>query len=398
MNFKVYDLIILAGGKGTRIKKYLNNNPKPLIKIDTSSILDKILFQVCKYQFRRIFILTGYKSEKIFKKFNNKLINFNKITCIREKKLLGTGGYIKKNLNQFTKSFYVMNADSYCDFDYNKFKDLKISNAYGKIILTKNNDYKSNKKLSNLIIDKNNKVKLSNKKNGLMNAGIYFFKRKCFEQKVINNSHISLEDEIILPLIKDNKILGLQNKNFFLDIGTPKNLLRAKNLFKKNLLKPGIFLDRDGTINEDYGYVHDFNKFKLKKNILKTLKYLKNKKVYFFIVTNQAGIAKKKFTLNEFYVFHKKFKNFFSKEKIYFDYVAFCPFHKDALILKYKKKSNYRKPGNLMIKFILKNFYVDLKNSIFIGDSKKDYLCAKKSNLKFIYYSKNIIKEIKKYY
>ena len=51
-----------------------------------------------------------------------------------------------------------------------------------------------------------------------------------------------------------------------------------------------------------------------------------------------------------------------------------------------------------MVKFILKNFYVDLKKSIFIGDSKKDYLCAKKSNLKFIYYSKNIIQEIKKYY
>ena len=44
-----------------------------------------------------------------------------------------------------------MNADSYCDFDYNKFKNLKISNAYGKIVLTKNNNYKSNKKLSNLI-------------------------------------------------------------------------------------------------------------------------------------------------------------------------------------------------------------------------------------------------------
>ena len=107
-----------------------------------------------------------------------------------------------------------MNADSYCDFDYYKFNDLKISNAYGKIILTKNNDYKSNKKLSNLIIDKNNKVKLSNKKNGLMNAGIYFFKRKCFEQKD-NNSHISLEDEIILPLIKDNKILVYKIKFFF---------------------------------------------------------------------------------------------------------------------------------------------------------------------------------------
>ena len=45
MNFKVYDLIILAGGKGSRIKKYLNNNPKPLIKIDNSSILYKIFFK-----------------------------------------------------------------------------------------------------------------------------------------------------------------------------------------------------------------------------------------------------------------------------------------------------------------------------------------------------------------
>ena len=48
-----------------------------------------------------------------------------------------------------------------------------------------------------------------------MNAGIYFFKRKCFEQKVINKSHISLEEEIILPLIKNNKLLGLRNKDFF---------------------------------------------------------------------------------------------------------------------------------------------------------------------------------------
>ena len=49
-------------------------------------------------------------------------------------------------------------------------------------------------------------LKSTNKKNCLMNAGIYFFKRKCFEQKVMNNSLFSLEDEIILPLIKSNKI------------------------------------------------------------------------------------------------------------------------------------------------------------------------------------------------
>ena len=51
-----------------------------------------------------------------------------------------------------------------------------------------------------------------------------------------------------------------------------------------------------------------------------------------------------------------------------------------------------------MVKNILKHYYVDLKNSIFIGDSKKDYLCAKKSNIKFLYYSDKIFHQIKKNY
>jgi len=398
MKSNIHDLIILAGGKGTRIKKYLKNLPKPLLKINNTTILNKIILQVCKYRFKNIFILTGFKSEKIFKKFNNKIVNFNKIKCISEKKLMGTGGSIKKNLNKFTNSFYVMNADSYCDFDFVKFQNLNVSNSLGKIVLTKNYNYHDNKKLSQLRISKNHKVQISNSKNNLMNAGIYFLKKKCFSQKIKNIKYFSLEDEILLPLIKKSHILGFKTKNFFLDIGTPKNLKKANNLFKKNLTKPAIFLDRDGTINEDHGYVHDFKKFKLKKNMLKTLKYLNKKKVYFFIVTNQAGIGKKKFTLKKFHTFHLKFKEFFSKYNIYFDYVAFCPFHENALDLKYRKRSNFRKPGNLMIKNILKQFNVDIKNSIFIGDSKKDFLCAKKSNIKFLYYSNKIFQQIQRNY
>ena len=56
------------------------------------------------------------------------------------------------------------------------------------------------------------------------------------------------------------------------------------------------------------------------------------------IVTNQAGIAKKKFSLNDFNNFQIQFKKFFSKYNIYFDDIAFCPFHENALDLKYRKK------------------------------------------------------------
>ena len=66
MQKSVNDLIILAGGKGTRLKKYTKNKPKPLVKIGNSSILERIINNLSKFQFRKIFIITGYKSEQIF--------------------------------------------------------------------------------------------------------------------------------------------------------------------------------------------------------------------------------------------------------------------------------------------------------------------------------------------
>jgi len=394
MSQELSDLIILAGGKGSRIRRYLKNKPKPLIKIGNTSILEKILYQFCKYEFRKIFIICGYKGEQIFKKFNNTFLNFNKIICLKENKPMGTAGFINKNIKIFTPTFYVVNADSYCDFNFEKFKKIKLNNSYGKIILTKNKSYNSNKKLNNLNILKN-KVIDKNYNNNLMNAGIYFLKSKCFNINT-KNEFLSLEDDIISPLINKKKILGFRSNNFFLDIGTPANLKKAKTLFDKNFTKPAIFLDRDGTINEDIGYLHKFRDFKLKKNILKFLKYLSKKKVYLFIVTNQAGIGKKIFTMKQFINFQKKFKHFFSNHNIYFDEVIFCPYHINAKIKKYKKKSLYRKPGNLMVESILKRWNINKSKSIFIGDRKKDKLCAKKSNIKFFYYRYDLYRSIKK--
>ena len=67
------------------------------------------------------------------------------------------------------------------------------------------------------------------------------------------------------------------------------------------------------------------------------LKYLSKKKLYIFIVTNQAGIAKKKFLEKEFLLLHKKLKNFFLENQIFIHDVIYCPFHKDGIVKKIKK-------------------------------------------------------------
>ena len=181
----------------------------------------------------------------------------------------------------------------------------------------------------------------------------------------------------------------------FLDIGTPKNFKSASKLLLNYFYKPAAFLDRDGVINYDYGHVYKFKKFILRKNVLKGLKFLIKKGFYLFIVTNQAGIAKGYYKEKDFYILHKKIKIFLSKSDVFLHDVKFSPFHPDGLFKRYKKKSLFRKPGNLMIKKIFRSWHVNRKKSFMIGDKKSDELASNKSKLYFEYAKKDFYLQVK---
>ena len=95
------DLVILAGGKGSRIKHLNRNMPKPMIKIGGKTFLELLINYYAKFNFENIYILAGYKGDIIKKKFHGKIQNFTKINCIIENKVRDTGGALlllkKKN-------------------------------------------------------------------------------------------------------------------------------------------------------------------------------------------------------------------------------------------------------------------------------------------------------------
>ena len=390
-NKKKIDLVILAGGFGTRIKKYLNGKPKPMIKFDRFNFLDLLIRKICTYDINKVFILAGYKGEKIKKKYHNKKINLVDIECIIEKKPRGTAGCLSQIKKRLTDNFIVVNGDTFFDIDYNKVINFNLKNTFSLISLAKNKNYKSNKKLINLSI-KNNKITYNH--SSFINGGIYKFKKKIF--KYIKKNNCSLENDVLPDLIRSKKVSGKKFNNFFLDIGTPKNLFYAKRKLISYLKRPAIFLDRDGTINEDLGYTHLIKDLKFCKGVINGLHKLQKKKFQLFIVTNQAGIGKGFFSLKEFYKFQQFMKSLLIKKNIFINDIEFCPYHKNANIKKFKKKTNLRKPGNLMIRKILNRWPVNLSKSVMIGDQKTDYLCAKKSNIKFYYTQKDFMKVVSK--
>jgi len=395
------DLVILAGGKGSRIKKYLKRLSKPMSRFNNKYFIEYIIQNYSKYDFNKIYILTGYRSSAIFKKFHKKIYNFIKIECLNEKKLLGTGGALHILKEKKVKDFILVNGDTLFDINLNDLIKSKKKNALGSIALIKNNSNKKNKKLNNLRISNNN---LSyDKYSDLMNGGIYYFKKEIF--KYIENKYSSLENEILPNLINKKIISGKQFNQFFLDIGTPKNFIKADKLLFEHFYKPAVFLDRDGVINYDKGYVHKIKDFKFRPGVLKGLNFLCKHNYYIFIVTNQAGIGKKIFSQEDFTKLHIYIKNKLQKKNIFIDNVSFSLFHPDSKIKKFKKNSFTRKPGNLMIERIKKQWHLNLSKSFMIGDQSSDEICAKKSDLYFEFAKKNfyvqsksIIKKINNYF
>lgn len=391
MKKKKIDLVILAGGKGSRIKYFTKKFPKPLIKFNEIPFIQFLINYYTQFNLRFIFILAGYKGKQLKNKYHNKEQNFVNIKCIVEKRPRDTGGALNLIKKKISKNFFLINGDTYLEPDVKYITSkINLKKKIGLMNVTKSNN--KNIKLNNLKIIKN-KIYFG-KKNTLNNTGVYFFNKNIFSY--IKKKKLSLENEILPKIINKNKILGHKYKKYFIDIGTKNNLFKAKKTLPKLLTRPAAFLDRDGVLNYDYGYVHKIKEFHFKKGVIKALKYLQKKKYFIFIVTNQAGISKGKFSIKKFFILHLWIKDILAKKNIFINDIEYCPHHLHGIIKKYKIKCNCRKPNNGMIKKIQTKWLINRKKSFFIGDKVSDQECAKKSKIKFFFAEKNLFSQIRK--
>jgi len=133
-----------------------------------------------------------------------------------------------------------------------------------------------------------------------------------------------------------------------------------------------VFLDRDGTINEEVGYMDQIEKFKLIPRSGEAIRLLNRNNFKAIVITNQSGVARGYFPESLVLKVHQKMKDLLKSEGAYLDGVYYCPHLPDGVGSPNGQSCSCRKPKTGLVDIVLKELNIDLSKSYSIGDRGSD--------------------------
>ena len=146
-------------------------------------------------------------------------------------------------------------------------------------------------------------------------------------------------------------------------------------------MNKALFLDRDGVINIDHGYTYKISDLNLLEGVVEGLQAISHLDYKIFIITNQSGIARGLFAIDDLHFFMDYLLKTLAKNDINISDYFFCPHHLEGTIKAFTKKCSCRKPEPGMLHDAQKKYNLDLSQSILIGDKETDILAGKNAGV-----------------
>lgn len=395
-------VIIMAGGKGSRISSIEKNIPKPMIKIVGMPVLEHEIACLKKYGLTDLIISVGYLGNIIMDYFGNGS-NISPITgqsfgvnieYFFEETPLGNAGALYKIKDNLKEDFLLLNADSIFDIDFGKFIAYHKQKGGLATLFTHPNSHPYDSAI--IIANKDCAVtqwitkedKHLNYYRNRVNAGIHILSPKLLDLN-IETQKIDLDRQILKPLAGTGDMFVYDSSEYVKDMGTPERYSSVNKDFEEGIVQSknlgisqkAIFLDRDGTINKFVGFLKNIEDFELIDGTSNAIKRINNSNYLVIVVTNQPVIARGEVSYEELQEIHNKMETLLGFEGAYVDAIYFCPHHPDkgykGEIEKLKIECDCRKPKPGMLLKAAEDFNIDLNQSWMIGDDKKDIMAGK---------------------
>lgn len=411
-------VVIMAGGKGTRIASIASGVPKPMIKICGKPILEHQIENLKACGLSDIILVIGYLGNVIKDYFEDGSKFGMHIEYFVEDHPLGTAGALFK-MPQLTEDFLLLCGDVIIDVDFNRFiRFHQEHHAWASLMAHPNgHPYDSSLLVTEILspqekggmpADTHRVIKWLNKEDkrvyykNRVNAGIELISPRLLHEtmKYYVPCHpetpdkIDLDRDVLKPNIVSENIYAYDTPEYIKDMGTPERFYQVEEDMKsglvqsRNLRNPqkAIFLDRDGTINKFVGFLTKPEEFELIPGVAEAIGRINRSGYLAIVVSNQPVIARGDCTFEELQTIHDKMETELGKEGAFIDAIYFCPHHPDKGFVgerpEYKIDCDCRKPKPGMLLQAAKDWNIDLSESYMIGDSDRDIEAGRNAGVK----------------
>lgn len=403
-------IVIMAGGRGTRIAKFNSDVPKPMIPIGGMPILEHQIRVLKRQGFKDVVLAIGFLGQKIRDYFGDgsKIspvtgVPFGvSIQYIEESEPLGTAGSLYFMKHKIAEDFLLLNGDIIFDVDIRRFVEYHKKEGGTATIFTHPNGHPYDSGI--ICVDNNqhvtnwlNKEEPRKWYKNRVNAGLHMLSADILKKPIFQILHkVDLDRDVLKPLVEEGELVAYDSPEYVKDMGTPERyyevlgdirtgMVAAKNLSRK---QKAVFLDRDGTLNKHVGFLRDIEELELIEGAAEAVKKINRSGALAIVVTNQPVIARGEVTFGELEVIHQKLETLLGAEGAYLDAIYYCPHHPDkgfaGEAAELKIECACRKPNPGMLIQAAKDYHIDLSASWMVGDSESDVMAGKNAGCKTI--------------
>ena len=395
--------VILAGGKGARLRGRLGGRPKALVDIDGVPLLGRQLEALRSNGFLDIIILVNHAADQIESFCANPAFADLRIVLLNDGEPRGTAGALVAALPHLEKRFLVLYGDTLFDIDLDRLWRSHLATRADATLFLHPNDHPFDSDLTEIDED-SSIVALHSPPHqkqaflpNLVSGAMYMMEREAIAFWQGETSPTDIAGNLFPAMLRRGaRLRGYVSFEYIKDIGTPERLekavtdLRAGRVERARRDRPqkAVFLDRDGTMNEMRGHLASEDNFELMPGVAEAVKTLNEAEYRVIVVTNQPVIARGEATFAEVRRIHYKMQTLLGQLGAFVDAIYLCPHHPDrgfaGEVAALKVVCDCRKPGTALIDRARDDFNIALSQSWLVGDSTSDILAARNAGLKSI--------------